>query len=104
VNPSVPAAAGIAAWPAKATGYTDVLELVPLSAGRPAAVARARQARAAGLPRAGILVSAQYPSLHPGYYVVFSGVYGTPSAAAAALADARAKGFPATYVARVTHP
>ena len=104
VNPSAPAAAGLTAWPAKASGYTDVLESVPLSSGRPAAVARARLAKAAGLPRAGVLVSAQYPSLHPGYYVVFSGIYPTPAAALAGLSGVRAKGFPDAYVARVTHP
>ena len=104
VNPSVPAAPGLAAWPAKSGGFTDVLESVPLASGRPAAIARARAAKAAGLPKAGVLVSAQYPSLHPGYYVVFSGVYPTPGAAVAGLAAAHAKGFPDAYVARVTHP
>ena len=81
-----------------------MLESIPYSSGRTIAEARARQAHAAHLPNAGILVSSAYPSLHPGYYIVFSGVYRTPSAAAAALAAARAKGFPDAYVARVTHP
>jgi hypothetical protein len=104
VNPSSPAARGLTAWPAKEGGYTDVLESVPLSSGRAAAVARARIAKSAGLAKAGVLVSAQYPSLHPGYYVVFSGIYPTPAAAAAGLAAAHTKGFPEAYVARVTHP
>ena len=103
-TPTPPVAAGLAAWPGKGTAYTDVLESVPLSAGRTVAVARARQAKAAGLPKAGVLVSADYASLHPGYYVVFSGVYSTPAAAVAALAAAHARGFPDAYVARVTHP
>ena len=104
VNPSAPAARGLTAWPAKGSGYTDVLESVPLSSGRAAAVARARLAKAAGLAEAGVLVSAQYPSLHPGYYVVFSGVYPTAAAAVAGVAAAHARGFPDAYVARVTHP
>ena len=102
-NPSVPPAAGLFAWPATRTAYTDVLESVPFTSGRTVALVRARAAKAAGLPRAGVLVSADYPSLRPGYYVVFSGVYPTPAAAAAALAAAHVRGFPDAYVARVTH-
>jgi hypothetical protein len=103
-NPSAPAVAGLTAWPGKGTAYTDVLESVPLASGRTAALAQARTAKAAGLPKAGVLVSAEYASLHPGYYVVFSGVYPTPAAAVAGLAAAHARGFPDAYVARVTHP
>ena len=95
---------GLATWPSVATAYTDVLESIPYSSGRAIAVARAHQAKSARLPHAGVLVSSSYPSLHPGYYVVFSGVYRTSSAAAAALAGAHAKGFPDAYVARVTNP
>ncbi|MBV8065988.1 MAG: hypothetical protein JOY73_10715 [Actinobacteria bacterium] len=98
-----PAPAGLTAWPAAGTAYTDVLESVPLASGRTLAVARARAAKAAGLPQAGVLVSSGYPSLHPGYYVVFSGVYGTSRAASAALAAAHGKGFSGAYVARITH-
>ncbi|HKT44191.1 MAG TPA: hypothetical protein VJQ85_05275 [Gaiellaceae bacterium] len=103
-NPSIPRAAGLFAWPATATAYTDVLESVPFTSGRTAALTRARQAKAAGLPKAGVLVSADYPSLRPGYYVVFSGVYPTPAAATAGLSSAHVRGFPDAYVARVTHP
>jgi hypothetical protein len=103
-NPAAPAAAGLTAWPPKGTAYTDVLESVPLASGRAAAIARAREAKSAGLPKAGVLVSAEYASLHPGYYVVFSGVFHTPAGALAGLAAAHARGFPDAYVARVTHP
>jgi hypothetical protein len=99
-----PAAPGLSPWPATATGFTDVLESVPLSSGRAAAIALARKAKAAGLPQAGVLVSAAYPSLHPGYYVVFSGIYPASAGAVAGLRAAHAKGFPGAYVARVTHP
>lgn len=92
----------LAAWPADKAGYTLVLESLPLSAGRPAAVARARQAKSNGLADVGVLVSSQYSSLHPGYYVVFSGIYGSASDAAAAVATAHAKGFSGAYQARVT--
>jgi hypothetical protein len=50
----------------------------------------------------GVLVSAQYSSLHAGYYVVFAGVYGTPSAAAAAVASAHSRGFPDAFQRQVT--
>jgi hypothetical protein len=103
-NPAAPAVAGLTTWPATGTAYTDVLESVPLASGRTAALARARQAKAAGLPKAGVLVSAEYASLQPGYYVVFSGVYRTPAAALAGLGATHARGFPEAYVARVTHP
>jgi len=103
-NPSIPRAAGLFAWPAAGTAYTDVLESIPFSSGRAVALVRARAAKAAGLPESGVLVSADYPSLRAGYYVVFSGVYPTPAAAAAALPAARIRGFPDAYVARVTHP
>jgi hypothetical protein len=92
----------LAVWPAAQSGYTDVLESLPLTGGRAAAVARARQAKANGLKDVGVLVSSQYSSLHPGYYVVFSGIYSSSAQASAALATAHAKGFPDAYQNRVT--
>jgi hypothetical protein len=76
---------------------------VPLTSGR-AIAPRTRAAKAAGFPKGGVLVSADYTSLHPGYYVVFSGVFSSPAAASAALSAAHTHGFPDAYVARVTHP
>ena len=102
-TPAPPPGHGLTAWPAGTTGYTDVLESLPLSAGRRAASSRARTAKLAGLPQAGVLVSSAYASLHPGYFVVFSGVYRTPAEAVAGLATAHSRGFPDAYVARVTH-
>jgi hypothetical protein len=66
-------------------------------------LARARSARAKRLPAVGVLDSSRYASLHPGYYVVFSGVFTTAAEAAAALAQVRSHGFPDAYAARVTH-
>ena len=92
----------LAVWPAGKSGYTDVLESIPVSAGRPLALERARAAKKTGLTAVGVLVSAQYSSLHPGYLVVFSGIYATPEQAANGLATARAHGFPDAYQIRVT--
>ena len=89
-------------WPAGQSGYTDVLVSLPAAGGRAAAVARARQAKRDGLKQVGVLASSDYSSLHPGYFVVFSGIYATQAEATAALAAAHAKGFPGAYQARVT--
>jgi hypothetical protein len=89
-------------WPANKSGYTLVLESLPVAGGRDAAVARARKAKANGLRDVGVLVSAQYSSLHPGYYVVFAGIYGSSAEASAAVAGARSRGFPDAYQTRVT--
>ena len=93
---------GLTAWPAGKSGYTLVLESLPVANGNAAAVARARQAKANGLPDVGVLVSSQYSSLHAGYYVVFSGIYGSAAEAAAALGHAHAKGFPDAFERQVT--
>jgi hypothetical protein len=92
----------LATWPANKAGYTLVLVSLPVGGGRPAALARARQAKSAGLSDVGILVSSDYSSLHPGYYVIFSGIYGSQAEATAAVSNAHAKGYPGAYQARVT--
>jgi hypothetical protein len=92
----------LANWPADKSGYTLVLESLPAPGGRAAAVARARRAKAKGLQSVGVLVSSRYSSLHPGYFVVFSGIYASPAAAAAAVSSAHARGFPDAYQTRVT--
>jgi hypothetical protein len=92
----------LAVWPAGQGGYTDVLLSLPAAGGRPAALARARQAKKDGLKQVGVLASSDYSSLHPGYFVVFSGIYKTQAEATAALGAAHAKGFPSAYQARVT--
>jgi hypothetical protein len=92
----------LAVWPAGKTGYTLVLESLPAAAGQANAVAVARRAKRAGLKDVGVLPSAQYSSLHPGYFVVFSGIYSTQAQATAAVSSAHAKGFPDAYQTRVT--
>lgn len=89
-------------WPTGQSGYTNILQSIPQSAGRGQADAKAREAAAAGLPQVGVLDSSRYASLHGGYFVVFSGVYPSPTQAAAALASVHARGFPDAYEARVT--
>jgi hypothetical protein len=93
----------LATWPANKSGYTVVLESLPVSNGRAAALARARRAKSNGLADAGVLVSSQYSSLHGGYYVVFSGIYGSASEAAAAVPNAHAHGFPDAFERQITH-
>jgi hypothetical protein len=88
-------------WPAGTNGYTVVLESIPSSAGAALPLAAAHHARRSGLPQVGVLASSSYASLHPGYSVVFSGVYRTSAAASAALPNAHARGFPSAYQARV---
>jgi hypothetical protein len=97
-----PSPGALAEWPAGKSGYTVVLESVPTSAGRALAVARAKRAQGAGLGSVGVLDASNYSSFHPGYYVVFSGVYGSPGEAAAAVATAHARGFRDAYQKQVT--
>jgi hypothetical protein len=92
----------LVAWPANRNGYTVVLESVPTSAGRGLAVQRARSASRAGLPQVGVLVSSLYSSLHPGYYVVFSGIYASKGRADAAATAAAGKGFTSAYSRQIT--
>jgi hypothetical protein len=80
---------GVAEWPSGEDGWTIALASLPQTGGRPAALARARAARAKGLPAVGLLDSSRYASLHPGYWVVFSGVYASEAEATSALEDAR---------------
>jgi hypothetical protein len=98
-----PAAAGaLTSWPAGRNGFTVILESVPRSSGRSLAVARAREASRAGLSQVGVLDSGEYSSLHPGYYVVFSGVYSSQSEAEGARETASGNGFQSAYTKEIT--
>ena len=83
------AATALAEWPAAKSGWTNILVSVPKVDGRDAAVARAEQARRRGLRDVGVLDSSRYPSLHPGYWVVFSGVYPSEPEARSRLREAK---------------
>jgi hypothetical protein len=94
--PARPANPAAITWPAGQRGWTIVLLSLPQANGRDAAAAQAKKARDGGLRRVGILDSSRYASLHPGYYVVFQGVYGDEAEASSALQRARAV-FPSAY-------
>ena len=80
---------GVAEWPVGQDGWTIALASLPQTGGRAPARARARSARAKRLTSVGVLDSSRYASLHPGYWIVFSGVYASEAEATSALEDAR---------------
>jgi hypothetical protein len=88
-------------WPSK-NGYTVVLLSVETSAGREGADKAARNAIRAGLPDVGVLDSSDFSSMRSGYYVVFSGVYGTIQEANSALGVARSSGYELAYPREIT--
>jgi hypothetical protein len=99
---TAPRPGALTPWPAGQSGYTVVLESIPASGnGRGLALARARSASKAGLPEVGVLDSSRYSSLHPGYSVVFSGIYDSRSQAEQAQLAVNAKGFSAAYVRQI---
>ena len=98
VAPRPPTATGrLTEWPPGVDGYTIVLSSLPAPGGRAEAVQKAREAIDAGLSEVGVLDSAKYSSLHPGYYVVFSGVYGSMAEATRFVDDAQRAGFETAY-------
>jgi hypothetical protein len=99
---TAPPRGALTSWPAGQSGFTVVLESIPTSSGRSLALARARSAAQAGLPQVGVLDSSRYSSLHPGYYVVFSGIYSARSQAERARSTAASKGFPLAYAREIT--
>jgi hypothetical protein len=93
---------GATPWPASQSGWTVVLESEPATpGGRVRAKARAQQAARAGLPEVGVLTSSRYASLHPGYLVVFAGIYDTQRQAQSTLNAAYAAGFSSAYVRQI---
>jgi hypothetical protein len=91
---------GLVEWPPGQTGYTVVLASLPESAGRAAAVGAGQKASQAGLSEVGVLNSSDYSSLHPGYWVVFSGIYDTLDEAKSALDTARGT-YPQAYTRQI---
>ena len=88
-------------WPEDRSGFTIVLASIPTTAGRSGAVTKARSAVNAGLRQVGVLESSRYSSLHPGYFVVFTGVFRSRSQAENALATVISSGFGDAYAARI---
>ena len=93
--------AALIAWPVGRAGWTIVLDSVPSTNGRAGALGEAKQAARLGLPQVGVIDSAQFSSLHPGYFVVFTGVYGTQAAAEGHIIDAHRRGYRAPYPRRI---
>jgi hypothetical protein len=92
---------GLIDWPGPAA-YTIVLASLPVSGGKAAARQKALEALRSGLgPDVGVLASSDYSSLHPGYYVIFSGVYESQSEAQKHLSAAHRAGFNTPYPKRV---
>jgi hypothetical protein len=92
---------GETVWPTATNGWTVVLLSYPVAGGHAAPAATAKRAAQSGLAEVGVLDSAAWSSLHPGYYVVFSGIYPSNTAAQATVARVRAKGFSAAYVRQI---
>jgi hypothetical protein len=88
-------------WPRR-DGYTIVLAALPTTLGAKAARARALAATRSGVSDVGVLASSRYASLHPGYWIVFSGVYPTLDEALAGLPRA-ARYTRSAYAQQITH-
>jgi hypothetical protein len=88
-------------WPLGRTAYTVVLASFPSTTGQQKATTLAHGASRAGLLDVGLLDSSRYPSLHPGYYVVFSGVYESADDAASALRQAQKRGYGRAYTRQI---
>ena len=88
--PAAPANPDTVTWPRTKRGWTIVLVSLPQANGRDDAAEQAAEAREGGLRRVGVLDSSRFASLHPGYYVVFTGIFDTQVEAASALQRARA--------------
>jgi hypothetical protein len=89
-------------WPADEDGFTVVLASLPVSNGRDVALQKARAGIRAGIKEVGVLDSEDYASLHPGFYVVFAGVYPNLEEAQGAVSDATGAGFPNAYAREIT--
>ena len=88
-------------WPAARQGWTIILASYPAPGGAATARAAAAAALKRGLTGAGLLVSSSYPSLQPGYLIVFDGIYPGQPEATAALGSAKAAGFAGAYTRRI---
>ena len=99
-QPPPPAATELIEWPQGQNGWTIVLVSTPESSGREAATREAQEALAAGLTDVGVLNSSEFSSLHPGYFVVFSGTFNSQSEASAALDTATAS-YPQAYIRQI---
>lgn len=100
-RPQTPAQNRVVSWPEGRRGWTVVIASLPETQGRQAATAKAREVLRAGLPRVGVLVSSEFSSLHPGYLVVFTGVYESQARAEQSVSQARAQGYGTAYAREI---
>jgi hypothetical protein len=89
-------------WPPGKSGWTIVLDSVPAINGRTGAVAEAKQALRLGLKQVGVIDSASFSSLHPGYLVIFTGIYDTQAEAQGHIIDAHRHGYRGPYPRPIT--
>jgi hypothetical protein len=88
-------------WPAR-DGFTVVISSIPArGAGLKDATATAKNVVARGLRQVGVLVSSRFASLHPGYYVVFAGIYSSLEDAQTAVSRVTSK-YPNAYARQIT--
>jgi hypothetical protein len=88
-------------WPLSQNGYTVVIASLPASGGRELAIRKAREALRSDLPEVGVLDSGEFSSLHPGYYVVFSGIYADQRAALGGVGRVQ-RLYPASYIRQIS--
>jgi zinc-ribbon domain len=84
-----PADSAAAGWPPGKSAFTVILASMPTKA---AADDKLAKARAAGISGAAILHSDDFPTLNPGYWVVFDGQYDSVDQAQGQAAADRGKG------------
>ena len=98
---ALPPAEQLTEWPAR-DGYTVVLTSIPArGTGLDDARSKVKAARSSGVRDVGIIVSSRFSSLHPGYYVVFAGVF--DSLDDAQTATNRLSGrYPNAYARQIT--
>jgi hypothetical protein len=89
-------------WPLSQNGYTIVIASIPSSAGRAVAIRKSQETLRSGLPEVGVIDSGEFSSLHPGYYVVFSGIYDDQQAALSALPRVQ-RLYPVAYIRQISH-
>ena len=89
-------------WPANVNGWTIVLVSYPKANGRTTALTTATRAAKANLRQVGIIDSGGFASLQPGYFVVFSGIYGSKADADAGVGTVRQAGFGGAYSRQIS--
>ncbi len=87
----------VAPWPTGTSAYTAVV--FASATDRAGAEARAQDAAGLGL-RSGVLQSSDYPSLQPGVWVAFAGIYDSEGGAEAAVSQLREAGVASTPYVR----